>query len=111
MDVQAGTIIRLIAMLHANTWKSGHDRPPDSMVVWSQRDWEQARWNDRLTRAALRFPDGFDTEMLARLSGFPVETADAYDSLKRGPRAWVHRDPHPDNALWRLDARLVMLDW
>lgn len=109
--MQAATILRLMAMLHANTWMSGHERPPDSIAVWSERDWEQDRWNDRLARAAERFPDRFDPELVARLSDFPLEVADAYDSLERGPRAWVHCDPHPDNALWRLDGRLVMLDW
>lgn len=108
---QARTMIRLIAMLHANSLMSSNVQPVDSSAVWSERDWEQDRWNDRLKRAAARFPDRFDSEMLARLSGFPVEAADAYDTLMLGPRAWVHRDPHPDNALWRPDGRLMMLDW
>lgn len=110
-EAQAGTIIRLVAMLHAHTWMTSHDRPNDSIAAWSERDWETDRWTDRLTRAAARFPGGFDTELSARLSAFPAEAADAYDTLQRGPRAWVHRDPHPDNALWRADGRLVMLDW
>lgn len=109
--VQAMTIVRLVARLHAETWVPRHVRPADSVESWAQREWESDRWNDRLTRASSRFPDHFDSEMLARLSGLVIEAADAYDTLMPGPRAWVHRDPHPDNALWRPDGRLVLLDW
>ncbi len=109
--VQAQAIIGVVAQLHANSWSLDQGRPPDSTTDWSERHWEHDRWSDRLRGVAERFSEHLDRDLLARLSEFPAEAADAHDILQLGPRAWVHRDPHPDNVLWRPDGRVVLLDW
>jgi hypothetical protein len=108
---QADTMVNAIATLHGATWQAPGHRLGSMAEDRAVRDWEPERWNDRLTRAAARYPEVISARVVQRLSDFPVEAATAYDELDEEPCSWTHRDPHPDNALWRTDGTIVMLDW
>ncbi len=108
---RAAEIVRVIARLHASTWTAAPDDPGAPLSRWATRDWDPARWDDHLRRAAARYPEQIDATVQARCRSFHDEAADAHDLVVSGPRAWIHHDPHLDNVLWRADGRLVVLDW
>lgn len=106
---QAEDLIRIVARLHATTWEETGGAGVTER--WATPAWEPGRWNERLAGVAARYPSAFTDAVVARLVSFDGEVAAAVHELGAGPVAWVHHDPHPDNMLWRADARPVLLDW
>lgn len=103
---QARSLIGVIARLHASTWDAN-----GVSDGWGRRRWEPGRWNDRLARAATRYPAHFMAGTLSRLHHFDLEADAAASELASGASAWIHGDPHLDNVLWRPSGEAVVLDW
>jgi hypothetical protein len=103
---RAHSLIGVLARLHAATW--------DASAVsdgWGRPRWEPGRWNDRLVRAAERYPGQFTPSTLSRLAHLDLEADEAASELAAGPTAWIHGDPHLDNVLWRPNGNAVVVDW
>lgn len=105
---QAHDIVAVVAEVHAATWVDAGPRVPSA---WSEPVWETERWQDRIRVAAARCPDDFTAETVAALGPLNEAAGKAIGALATAPTAWIHRDPHPDNVLWRADGRPVLIDW
>ncbi len=103
-------IVELIGSLHGRTLmhRAGGDT---GVEQWQEQVWENDRWEDRIARGADRYTGVFLAPLIERLRALPEDFTVAIAELSKGAQCWIHRDPHLDNALWRLDGSLVLLDW
>jgi hypothetical protein len=110
-DDRAAAAVRVLARLHAGSWKANHGAFPPELPRWGAQPMEPDRWVDRVARACQRFPRILTSPRAAWLGDLPGEVASALDQLRDGPAAWIQVDTHLDNVLWRSDGTAVLLDW
>jgi Phosphotransferase enzyme family len=107
----ADAAIRVIASVHALSWRARGADHPTALPRWDIEIWDAGRWSERLAGARARFPVLFTDGLDRRLEGLPDELGDAIAALRAGPASWIHTDAHLDNVLWRPDGGAVLLDW
>jgi Ser/Thr protein kinase RdoA (MazF antagonist) len=107
----AAAAIRVIARVHAASWREHSDDHVPALPRWHAEVWDSDHWSERLAGARARFPDVLTAPVEMRLERLPGQLGPAIARLQAGPASWIHADAHLDNFLWRPDGRAVLLDW
>jgi hypothetical protein len=107
----AHTAIRVIAHVHAASWRAHSADHATALPRWHAEVWDSDHWSERLAGARARFPDVLNDRVEVRLERLPDQLGGAIAGLQAGPASWIHTDAHLDNFLWRPDGRAVLLDW
>jgi hypothetical protein len=110
-ELAADAAIRVIARVHAASWRAHSDDHPAARPRWHAEVWDPDHWSERLAGARARFPDILNDRIGMRLERLPDQLGGAIAGLQAGPASWIHTDAHLDNFLWRPDGRAVLLDW
>jgi Phosphotransferase enzyme family len=108
-DEEADAVVRVLARVHAVSWRAAAGEFAAELPRWSTRRLQD--WDERLARARERFPTIVTSAVSARLRGFPSFAGEASAELAAGPASWIHTDAHLDNVLWRRNGAAVFLDW
>jgi hypothetical protein len=107
----ADAAIRVIARVHAASWRAHSADHATTLPRWHAEVWDRDHWSKRLAGARARFPDVLTDPVERRLERLPDQLGGAIAGLQAGPASWIHMDAHLDNFLWRPDGRAVLLDW
>jgi hypothetical protein len=107
----ADAAIRVIAGVHAASWRGSGDCNLTALPRWHAEAWLPDRWMERLAGARTRFPEILTGEIGRSLVRLPDRLDDAIAALRAGPVSWIHTDAHLDNILWRPNGLAVLVDW
>ena len=103
-------VVQTVAKLHALTYDLAVSVPTE-VERWTPAVTDPDTWEQRVARAASRYPTLFAEPRRRRVERLRAEALEAGVALDRGRVGWVHMDPHLDNVLWRDGGRAVLLDW